>query len=221
MSELALRKGELAANLRRIHQEIEDSAAAAGRSDLPTLIVVTKNFPLSDALLLFELGERNFGENREQEARAKAAEITEATWHYQGQVQRKKIGHIAAWADVVHSIDSLEQAEKFAEMPRQAQLSYLLQIDFDGKNDQRAGISPSKISEFLQQSAVPIAGLMCVAPISSEPLSVFRQLAELAASHAFANSKPMLSMGMSADFRSAITCGATHIRIGSSILGQR
>jgi pyridoxal phosphate enzyme (YggS family) len=223
------RKAELAERLQRIHGRIERACELNNRADLPTLIVVTKNFPASDAQLLFELGERNFGENREQEARAKAEYLPDAIWHYQGQIQRKKIGHIAAWADVVHSIDDLAQATKFSQIPGDRKL--LLQVNFDPNSMGRGGIGPGEVLNFLAQSPVKIAGLMCVAPLERAPLEIFLQLAQcaqaaIAAGHfehigKIDNKMPWLSMGMSGDFESAIAAGATHIRIGSSILGSR
>jgi hypothetical protein len=220
MSEIqSERKEELAVNLGKVEEKIsralEESTRA--RQDL-TLIVVTKTFPAEDALLLYELGVRNFGENRDDEGSKKNQIIPpDAIWHFQGKVQSRKIPSISDWADVIHSLDSLEHAAKFATQPSVMSQQFFLQINLEPEAEHRGGISQAKIPEFLERTPMDIYGLMLVAPLSMDPTEAFEEISTLRGQYGLQG----LSMGMSGDFEAAVKAGATHIRVGSSILGSR
>ena len=217
------RRAEISENLIEVKERILQAANASGRNPAEIqLIVVTKTFPTSDIEILRELGEINFGENRDQEAVPKAAAIS-ATWHFKGQIQTNKIKSISQWADVIHSISSAKEILKFAQSPRNHQI--FLQVSLDGE-PARGGAMPSDLVELAelvdQSNNLELMGLMAVGPLGVEPEEAFSKLAEINQgfkSH-FPNAK-YLSAGMSGDFESAITHGATHIRVGSSILGSR
>jgi hypothetical protein len=214
-----------------VRTRIEKAATLAGRDPREIeLIVVTKNFPVSDAEILYEIGVRSMGENRDSEGAGKAAVLSDRadlTWHFQGQIQSRKIPSIASWAKVVHSLDEISHANKFAQQPRIPEL--FLQVNFEPERSDRGGVAPAELSTFIEQLpeaiALRLTGLMCVAPIDQEPSKVFSELAnlrkELASQHPQFTHLTHLSMGMSNDFEAAIAHGATQIRVGSSILGSR
>jgi len=217
------RKAEIAQNLQEVKERIIGAAKSVNRDPNEIeLIVVTKTFPISDIEILRELGESNFGENRDQEAGPKAAAIP-ATWHFQGQIQSNKIKSICEWADVVHSISSEKEILKFAQSPRKHQV--FLQVSLDGEVG-RGGASPADLAQLAdlvnESNNLELMGLMAVAPLGVEPMKAFADLALINQGFAgrYPNSK-YLSAGMSGDFEAAIKYGATHIRIGSSILGSR
>ena len=217
------RKDEIAQNLQEVKERISSAAKSAGRDPAEIqLIVVTKTFPISDIEILRELGESNFGENRDQEAGPKAEAIN-ATWHFQGQIQRNKIKSICQWADVIHSISSEKEILKFAQSPRAHQV--FLQVSLDGQEG-RGGASPADLTQLAdlvnQSNNLELLGLMAVAPLGVEPIKEFADLAQINQGFAsqYPNSK-YLSAGMSGDFEAAIKHGATHVRVGSSILGSR
>lgn len=217
------RRVEISENLSEVKARILQAAKTANRDPAEIqLIVVTKTFPASDIEILRELGEINFGENRDQEAAPKAAEIA-ATWHFQGQIQSNKIKSISQWADVIHSISTAKEILKFAQSPRKHQV--FLQVSLDGEPG-RGGAMPNELAELAElvnlSNNLELMGLMAVGPLGVEPEKAFSKLAEINQgfqSH-FPNAK-YLSAGMSGDFESAIAHGATHIRVGSSILGSR
>ena len=217
------RKAEIARNLKEVKERIIAAAKSVNRDPNEIeLIVVTKTFPISDIEILRDLGETNFGENRDQEAGPKA-EIISATWHFQGQIQSNKIKSICQWADVIHSISSEKEILKFAQSERKHQL--FLQVSLDGQVG-RGGASPAELAQLAdlvnESNNLELLGLMAVAPLGVEPMKAFADLAQINQGFAgqFANSK-FLSAGMSGDFEAAIKNGATHIRVGSSILGSR
>ena len=217
------RKDEIAQNLQEVKERISSAAKSAGRDPAEIqLIVVTKTFPISDIEILRELGESNFGENRDQEAGPKAEAIS-ATWHFQGQIQSNKIKSICQWADVIHSISSEKEILKFAQSPRKHQV--FLQVSLDGQEG-RGGASPADLTQLAdlvnQSSNLELLGLMAVAPLGLEPIKAFADLAQINQGFAsqYPNSK-YISAGMSGDFEAAIKHGATHVRVGSSILGSR
>ena len=220
---MSVRKAEIARNLQEVKERIIGAAKSVNRDPNEIeLIVVTKTFPISDIEILRELGETNFGENRDQEAGPKA-EIISATWHFQGQIQSNKIKSICQWADVIHSISSEKEILKFAQSERKHQL--FLQVSLDGQVG-RGGASPAELAQLAdlvnESNNLELLGLMAVAPLGVEPMKAFADLAQINQGFAgqFANSK-FLSAGMSGDFEAAIKYGATHIRVGSSILGSR
>jgi pyridoxal phosphate enzyme (YggS family) len=217
------RKAEITRNLQEVKERIIGAAKSVNRDPNEIeLIVVTKTFPISDIEILRELGESNFGENRDQEAGPKA-EVIPATWHFQGQIQSNKIKSICEWADVIHSISSEKEILKFAQSPRKHQV--FLQVSLDGQVG-RGGASPADLAQLAdlvnQSNNLELMGLMAVAPLGVEPMKAFTDLAQINQGFAdqFPNSK-YLSAGMSGDFEAAIKNGATHIRVGSSILGSR
>jgi pyridoxal phosphate enzyme (YggS family) len=209
------RREELAANLASVQERIT-------RSDV-TLIVVTKTYPVSDVQILKELGVENFGENRTEEGEVKAAAVP-ATWHFQGGIQSRKLKDIVQWADVIHSLDSTEHALKLGQRAVRP-MKVFLQLSLDG-DPERGGVVESELAALAEVVvAAPnlaLAGLMCVPPVSAIPAEAFSQIYSVHQRFLrdFPNSQS-LSTGMSGDFEVAIDHGATHIRVGSSILGSR
>ena len=188
-----------------------------------TLIAVTKTFPTSDAKMLHDLGVRDFGENRDAEGAEKSA-IIPATWHFQGQIQSNKLKSITSWATVIHSLDDprhFEIIEKVAPHP----LQIFLQVSLDGAHHRGgAGLEDLyALAALVEKSAThTLAGLMSVPPLGLAPNYAFAQLSLIhtAFMEQFPEAKS-LSAGMSGDYEAAISHGATHVRIGSSILGSR
>jgi pyridoxal phosphate enzyme (YggS family) len=218
------RRSEITSNLQTVRDEISKAVASAGRSlDEITLIAVTKTFPASDVEILKDLGVTDFGENRDADAAPKAAAVA-GTWHFQGQIQSNKLKSITSWANVIHSLDEIrhfEVIEKSAPHP----LEIFCQVSLDG-SEGRGGVSEQKLYELAQaieKSAThTLQGLMAVAPLGVDPSAAFSKLSAI--HKAFMADFPKankLSAGMSGDYKEAIAHGATHIRIGSSILGSR
>jgi pyridoxal phosphate enzyme (YggS family) len=208
------RKQELAENLAKLKATIPKNVH---------LIVVTKTFPLSDAQLLHELGVLEFGENRDQEGKEKAPFVA-GKWHFQGQLQSNKLKSITAWADVIQTIDSLRYVELVAKASEK-NLEVFIQVSLDGEIH-RGGALPAQLNQIadsiLATSNLKLQGLMAVAPLGEDPDRVFSRLAKIHQEFVTSYpSAPFLSSGMSGDYLSAISHGATHIRIGSSILGSR
>lgn len=220
------RQREIAQALSEVERRIDQAADRAGRSrEEITLIVVTKNYPASDVVILRELGIKNFGENRENEGRAKSA-LVSGVWHFQGQIQSNKIAAISRWADVIHSIDKASHIEKLAAaIPPNKPLSAFLQVSLDIQPG-RGGVRESELAGLaqlvLEHPQIHLIGLMAVAPLGQPPELAFKELQRI---HIDFQCKfptaTALSAGMSGDFESAIQHGATHLRIGSSILGLR
>ncbi len=220
---MSSRKSEIAENLQEVKERIIQAARSVNRDPAEIhLIAVTKTFPLTDIEFLLELGVSDFGENRDQEAAPKAQSLA-ATWHFQGQIQSNKIKSISYWADVIHSISSAKEILKFAQSPRKHQV--FLQVSLDGEVG-RGGAAPSDLAQLAQlvneSNNLELSGLMAVAPLGQEPEKAFAHLAHINQGFCeqFPNSK-FLSAGMSGDFEAAIKYGATHVRVGSSILGSR
>ena len=222
------RKEELASSLSDVQSRIQEAASRASRKkDDVTLVVVTKTYPVSDVQILHQLGVTHFGENRSAEGLEKSA-LVSAHWHFQGQIQSNKIAAIASWADTVHSLDDLSHVAKFdravGEFPEK-RLQVFIQISLDGDTS-RAGVSGDELLVLGQAISstknLDLAGLMVVPPVQAEPEAAFSEVAEIA--QRFRNEFPMarsLSAGMSGDYEVAIAHGATHIRVGSQILGLR
>ena len=219
------RQQEIAENLESVRARITSAAKSSGRnSDAITLIVVTKTYPVEDIQRLQSLGQRHFGENRILEGAEKSAmRLPDATWHFQGQIQSNKIKDLVNWADVIHSLDDLRHAEKINE--RVDVKKVLIQVSLDGELH-RGGVAPDRIHELAEEimgmSHLELKGLMAVAPLEEEPDMAFSRLATIY--QRFIRDFPQcnwLSAGMSNDFESAISHGATHVRVGSSILGKR
>ena len=221
------RAQEIAAALASVEDRITKAAETAGRnrSEL-TLIAVTKTYPASDVQILADLGVSNFGENRSDEGLEKSAAIA-ATWHFQGQVQGRKLKDIASWATYIHSIDSADHIRKLsricAEMDRK--ISIFLQLSLDGAPD-RGGVLADQLGQLADQvGADPnlhLAGLMCVPPVEYGFDRAFGEIAKVHSAFKVGFSEAVgLSAGMSSDFEVAIAYGATHLRVGSEILGSR
>jgi len=216
---------ELSANLDSIRKRISAAAQSSGRSaDEITLIVVTKTFPASDVQILYDLGARDFGENRDQEASVKSVELPEdCRWHFQGQIQSNKLKSIAGWADVLHSLDDIAHAKKLSSLVSTKDI--FVQVSLDNLPN-RGGVLPNSLPEFLEEISglanLNVRGLMAVAPLGEDPAGAFKRLKELSEQVVKAHPKAHeISAGMSNDFEAAISQGATHIRIGSQILGVR
>ena len=207
---------------------IFDAASRASRkAEEITLVVVTKTYPVSDVEILHQLGVTHFGENRSAEGLEKSA-LVSAHWHFQGQIQSNKIAAIASWAHTVHSLDDLSHVAKLdravGEIPEK-RLNVFIQISLDGDTS-RAGVAGDDLLTLGQSISstknLDLVGLMVVPPVQAEPEKAFSEVAELA--QRFRNEFPMarsLSAGMSGDYEIAIAHGATHIRVGSQILGLR
>ena len=219
---------EISKNLALVQTRIERAMVIAARDPVGVeMIAVTKNFPVSDAEILYALGLRNFGENRDDEGALKSEQLpNDIHWHFQGQVQGKKINSISSWADCIHSLDSLAHARKFTAIADSRESAFFLQINLEPERSDRGGIAPAQAYEFLRQLAaeagIAPVGLMTVAPIEMDPKVAFAELKSL--QDRLQEPFPTLtslSMGMSGDFEAAIIAGTTHLRIGSSILGSR
>ena len=192
----------------------------------PELIVVTKTYPMSDVEILQKLGVRNFGENRNEEGLAKSSQVR-GRWHYQGEIQGKKLRSISSWAQVIHSLDSLDHASKLNRILEESDLKVelFLQLSLDG-NPQRGGVVSTELISIAEavseMSHLTMLGIMCVPPADAPAKEAFMGIA---AFHKHFLSlfprSPYLSAGMSGDYMIALEHGATHIRVGSKILGQR
>ena len=212
------RTEELSKNLETVRSKI----AAVAKHEV-TLIAVTKTFPVSDAQILHDLGVREFGENRDAEGAEKSA-IVPGKWHFQGQIQSNKLKSITSWASVIHSLDDprhFEIIEKVAPHP----LEIFLQVSLDGAHHRGgAGLEDlHSLAALVEKSQThTLAGLMSVPPLGLDPNQAFAQLAVIHSEFMklFPGAKS-LSAGMSGDYESAISHGATHVRVGSSILGSR
>jgi len=223
------RTAEIAANLAAVRARIAAGCAAAGRDPATvTLVAVTKTFPVQDVRRLLALGVADIGENRDQEARVKAAAVPAARWHFVGRLQRNKCRSVASYAVLVHSVDRPELVAALDAGARQtgrAPLDVLVQVSLDA-DPARGGALPADVPRLAAAIAgtagLRLAGAMAVAPFDADPLPAFGRLAEVAAElrrdHPDAT---ILSAGMTGDLEAALRCGATHVRIGTALLGGR
>ena len=224
--------GLLADRLAATRQQISEECKRLGRGE-PTLIVVTKNHDVRLAKELYELGERNFGENRVQEGLPKSLELTELvpdahpTWHLIGQLQTNKVKQALQFANTVHSLDRssllLELAKRTAEFENP--LDVFIQVNLS-EDENRGGVKAKELREFaedvLEVGTLRLRGLMAVATLENSPENDFERVATL--SHELRTVSPsadQLSIGMSDDFLKALQFGATHLRIGTAITGNR
>ncbi|RPK86452.1 MULTISPECIES: YggS family pyridoxal phosphate-dependent enzyme [Streptomyces] len=232
------RKAQLAANLAQVEERIASSCTAAGRKrEEVTLIVVTKTYPASDVRILHELGVRHVAENRDQDAAPKATACADLslTWHFVGQLQTNKVRSVTSYADVVQSVDrvKLVTALSAAAVRGERELGCLVQVALDaesGARGERGGVAPDGVEELAAAiGAAPglrLDGLMTVAPLAGEyagrQRAAFDRLMEISsrlrAGHPAAN---MVSAGMSGDLEDAVAAGATHVRVGTAVLGVR
>ncbi|MDA2962246.1 MAG: YggS family pyridoxal phosphate-dependent enzyme [Actinomycetota bacterium] len=218
------RRSEISERLSDIKKRIETAAKKAGRNpDEISLIVVTKNFPISDIQILAELGVNDFGENRDSDGAVKALAVA-GRWHFQGQIQSNKLKSICSWAQVIHSLDELGHFKIIARAATHP-LDIFLQLNLDGVRTRGGALIQSLYPIAAAVAADPVhrlAGLMVVAPLALAPEKAFEQLHAIATK--FIQDFPQataLSAGMSGDFETAIAFGATHLRIGSQIMGSR
>ena len=204
------------------------AAASANRDPSEIkLIAVTKTFPISDLQYLYELGIRDFGENRDREASGKVPQLpSDINWHFQGQIQSNKLKSISGWATYIHSVDQFKYAKMISDFSIGQRKSIFIQLSLDQIPDGRGGVSPTDLHDLATQiNQLPnlkLMGLMAVAPVGEDPNLAFTRLAKY--HNEFVRNFPeakSLSAGMSGDYESAISHGATHLRIGSSILGNR
>ncbi|WP_328428364.1 YggS family pyridoxal phosphate-dependent enzyme [Streptomyces sp. NBC_00443] len=232
------RKGELAANLAKVEERIAAACAAAGRGrEEVTLIVVTKTYPASDVRMLAELGVRHVAENRDQDAAPKAAACSDLplAWHFVGQLQTNKVRSVVGYADLVQSVDRSKLVTALSkEAARQErEVGCLIQVALDAGESargERGGVAPGGVAELADLVAkapgLRLSGLMTVAPLSGEyegrQQAAFERLMDLSTDlrrdHPTAN---MVSAGMSADLEDAVAAGATHVRVGTAVLGVR
>jgi hypothetical protein len=230
------RRDELSSNLQLVHERIASACRAAGRSrDDVALIVVTKFFPGSDIEVLSQLGVTDIGENRDQEASAKIAALPSEVRqrlqvHFIGQLQSNKAASLASYVDTVHSIDrdKLVRALDRAAAAAGRVLGALVQVSLSGDSpgQGRGGIAADGVAELANSVAVAqhltLRGVMAVAPLGVDPAEAFAQLAIVArAVRADHPAATWISAGMSSDLEAAVTNGATHLRVGSAILGSR
>ena len=226
------RRDQLATSLAEVRERIAHACAAAGRpAGAVTLVAVTKTYPASDVVLLAGLGVTDVGENRDQEAAPKAAAVraegVTPRWHYIGQLQRNKARSVVGYADVVESVDSvrLVAALDRAAAGRESPLDVLVQVSIDGDAERGGTVEDDlwRVSDAVASSdGLRLGGLMAVAPQLWEPGRAFELLAGLSerliAAHPDATT---VSAGMSGDLEAAVRHGATHVRIGTSLLGMR
>ena len=227
------RRASLAAGLRRLRTRIAAACAAAGRDpEQVTLVAVTKTYPASDVAHLAALGVRDIGENRDQEAAPKAARMRaagiEVRWHFVGQLQRNKCRSVAGYATAVHSVDrpslvtALAAARAATGLPP---LEVFVELSIDGDTSRGGAVAadvPVIAEAVAGQSALRLAGLMAVAPVRMAPEAAFDIVAAVAGQlRAAYPQATAVSAGMSGDLEAALARGATHVRVGSALLGAR
>jgi PLP dependent protein len=236
------RAAQLRANLEAVRTRIAAACAAAGRSAGEiTLVAVTKTFPSSDVRLLVELGVLDIGENRDQEAARKVSETAglepRPRWHFVGQLQVNKAKSVVRYADVVHSVDRMRLVQALGAGARAAGrvVTSLVQVDLDPPRGvpgghapgiPRGGARPDEVPALADaiatEDGVLLGGVMAVAPLGAPARPAFRELAEVAAAVRGAHpGATIISAGMTGDLEEAIAEGATHVRVGTALLGGR
>lgn len=213
-------------SLDEVKARIGKAARLAGREpDDVALIAVSKTQPASRVLGLISAGQRLFGENRVQEAEEKWPAILEkhpdVRLHLVGRLQSNKAEEAVALFDAIHSVDRLSLVAALAGAMTKSgrRPACFLQVNI-GDEPQKGGCAVADLPALLDAArgaALPVAGLMCLPPAGVEPAPYFALLAKLARRHDVAG----LSMGMSADYESAVMCGATHVRVGTALFGER
>ena len=226
------RRDELASALAAVDARIHEACASAGRRpEELTLVVVTKFFPASDVRLLAALGVGDVGENRHQEAVEKAAEChdLDLRWHFIGSLQSNKAAAVAAYADVVQSVDRAKLLPGLSRgaVGRGRPLEVLVQVSLDppdatGRSGADPADVPALVERVLTSEGLLLRGVMGVAPLGGDAGEAFAELARTASAvRSAAPSATWVSAGMSGDLELAIAHGATHLRIGSAVLGTR
>lgn len=230
------RREQLAANLQRVRERVAAACAAAGRrAEEVRVIAVTKQYPASDVRILADLGVRDVGENRDQEAAPKATKCRDLdlVWHFVGQLQTNKARSVVRYADVVHSVDRLRLVAELGRRVRAAgrTLTCLVQVNLDPESEQgvlgpRGGADPADVPGLAEaieaEEGLSLGGVMAVAPRQGDPRAAFDRLKavadDLRARYPHAT---VVSAGMSGDLEAAVERGATHLRIGTALLGNR
>lgn len=233
------REAQLAANLGRVKERIAEACAAAGRSPGEvTLVVVTKTYPAEDVRILAGLGVRHVAENRDQDAAAKAAACADLslTWHFVGQLQTNKARSVVRYADFVHSVDRIRLVSALSTAALRAgrTVGCLLQVSLDGPppggGGARGGVEPDGVPALADAVAgapgLRLDGVMTVAPLTGRyagrPREAFDRLSEISSRlRAIHEAATMVSAGMSGDLEEAVAAGATHVRVGTAVLGVR
>ncbi len=224
------RREELVGNLADVRRRISAACASAGRdpADL-TLIAVTKTWPASDVRLLYELGVCDIGENRDAEAAPKAAACKDLdiTWHFIGQLQTNKAASVARYASVIHSVDRLRLIRALGRAARRAErtLQCLIEVSLDGDPARGGAVAaevPALAEALASEPGLILGGVMAIAPLSMDPREAFTMLQDSAAAvRTVRPAATMVSAGMSGDLEAAVAAGATHLRIGTALLGVR
>jgi pyridoxal phosphate enzyme (YggS family) len=229
------RLAELEASLGGVRARIAAACAAADRDPADiTLVAVTKTFPVSDVMLLGQLGVTDIGENRDSEAAPKAAACAAAglavRWHFVGQLQVNKAASVAGYADMVHSVDRSRLVDALGRRASAAGrvVSCLVQVSLDdpGESAGRGGAAPAGALDLAAAIAahdsLRLAGVMGIAPLGKPARPAYARLAQIAETvrDAYPGAQ-VISAGMSADMGEAIAEGATHVRIGTALLGGR
>jgi hypothetical protein len=224
------RRDELAVRLTAVRQRIAAACQAAGRDPADvTLIAVTKTFPASDVRLLSELGVCDVGENRDAEAAPKAAQCADLdlTWHFIGQLQTNKAASVVRYATFVHSVDRLRLIRALGTAARRAEavVQCLVEVSLDGdpaRGGAVAGEVPVLAEALAAEPGLVLAGVMAIAPLGMAPREAFGLLLDSAAAvRAVRAAATVISAGMSGDLEDAVAAGATHLRIGTALLGDR
>ncbi|REE03351.1 hypothetical protein C8E99_1158 [Citricoccus muralis] len=246
------RTEELGRRLAAVHRRIAAAVDAAGRQETPDLVVVTKFHPAADVRRLYSCGVRHVGENRDQEARGKAAEVADLAeagleWHFIGQLQSNKAKYVVRYASTVHSVDRFSLVEALSSAMDREQgrrreagermrppMDCLIQVDLDDRAaaDRPAGIGsrggahPDEVSALAaaisQAEGLRLRGVMAVAPVGLDPVPAFDLLQQISGAVSAAHpGATWISAGMSQDLEQAVAAGATHLRIGTDVLGPR
>jgi pyridoxal phosphate enzyme (YggS family) len=224
------RRDELAERLAAVRHRIAAACQAAGRDPADvTLIAVTKTWPASDVRLLSELGVCDVGENRDAEAAPKAAQCADLdlTWHFIGQLQTNKVASVVRYATFVHSVDRMRLIRALGSAARRAErvVQCLVEVSLDG-DPARGGAVASEVLALAEALAAEpglvLAGVMAIAPLGMAPREAFGLLLDSAAVvRAVMPAATVISAGMSGDLEDAVAAGATHLRIGTALLGDR
>ncbi|WP_210505337.1 YggS family pyridoxal phosphate-dependent enzyme [Naasia sp. SYSU D00057] len=224
---------DLGERLAAIRDRVAAAARRSGREPAAiTTIVVTKFQPVELVRELRELGVTDFGENRHQEAREKAALVPDVHWHFVGQLQGKKARQVRAYASVIHSIDRVslvdtldspgESADSSAAPPTVDVFAQVNLTDDPGRGGAAPADLPALVERIEAAPGLRLLGVMAVAPLGEEPRAAFARLRGIADEvRRIAPGATRISAGMSADFEDAIAEGATHLRIGTAITGSR
>lgn len=217
----------VAANLNRVHQRIAEAATGAGRGlgDI-SLVAVSKMQPIERVEAVLDAGQRIFGENRVQEAIARWTPLRprypDLRLHLIGPLQSNKVRDAVGFFDVIESLDRERLARRLAATMEETgrRVPCLIQVN-TGEEPQKAGVAPAELADFVgfcrTEIGLEITGLMCIPPVDENPAPHFALLADAARRHGLAH----VSMGMSEDFETAVRFGATHVRVGSAIFGDR